>query len=198
MSGSAIKGLMAGAMLALAGCAAQVPPVQVTRFHLDQPIARGDIAVEPIDKAAADSLEYRVYADAVGRTLGTRGFRLAPDLPRSELVAVVDVRSGTREGMPGRSPVSIGLGGGSFGGGVGLGGGISFPIGKAKSGTLVTTELSVQIKRRSEGTVIWEGRARGEARAGTPYGTPNAMADRLAQALFTGFPGESGRTITVK
>jgi hypothetical protein len=24
------------------------------------------------------------------------------------------------------------------------------------------------------------------------------MADRLAQALFTGFPGESGRTITVK
>jgi hypothetical protein len=185
-------------MLALAGCAAQVPPVQVTRFHLEQPIAPGQIAVEPGDSRVADSLEFRLYADAVRAALTRLGFRAAPDLARSELVAVVDIDEGARPGLPRRSPLSVGLGGGSFGGGVGIGGGVSFPIGKAKSGDMFFTDLSVRLKRRSEGTVIWEGRARGEARAGTPYAAPAAMAGRLADALFAGFPGDSGRTITVK
>lgn len=198
MSAFPLKVLLSGAMLALAGCAAQTPPIEVTRFHLDQPIAPGELAVEPRDHAADESLEFSVYADAVRAALGRFGFRAAPDLAASELVAVVDVRSGAREALPRRSPLSIGIGGGSFGGGVGIGGGVSFPIGKAKSGEMIATQLSVQLKRRSEGTVVWEGRARGEARVGTPYGTPRAMAGRLADALFKGFPGESGRTITVQ
>ncbi|HWL47594.1 MAG TPA: DUF4136 domain-containing protein [Sphingomonadaceae bacterium] len=198
MSAFPLKTLMGVAMLALAGCAARTPPVDVTRFHLDQPVAPAPFVVEPRDGNAADSLEFSVYADAVRAALTRLGFSAAPDLAHSELVAVVDIQSTARQTLPRRSPVSVGLGGGSFGGGVGLGGGVSFPIGKAKSGEVVSTELSVQIKRRSEGTVIWEGRARGEARIGTPYGAPGTMATRLSDALFTGFPGESGRTITVQ
>jgi hypothetical protein len=46
--------------------------------------------------------------------------------------------------------------------------------------------------------VVWEGRARLEARDGTPYASSAAAVDKLAMALFKDFPGESGRTISVK
>lgn len=187
-----------GCSLALAGCAAQVPQTQVTRFHLGQPIAPGDVAIEPRDPAAINSLEFKTYADVVGAELARIGFRLAPGVARSELVALVDVMRGSREDIAARSPFSIGIGGGTFGRNVGVGGGVTFPVGKPRSREVVMTELAVQLKRRSEGTVIWEGRARTEARGDTPYADPDAAVRKLAAALFTGFPGESGRTITVK
>jgi hypothetical protein len=52
--------------------------------------------------------------------------------------------------------------------------------------------LSVRIKRRSDGTLFWEGRAM------DPTGTGSANAATLASALFRDFPGESGRTIRVR
>lgn len=182
----------------LAGCATSTPPAQVTRFHLGQPIAPGEITVEPRDPTLANSLEFREQAGAVSAELARLGFRLAPGVSRAELVAVVELVRGTRADLSARSPVSVGIGGGSFGGGVGLGGGISFPIGKAQSRDVVLSELSVQLKRRSEGTVVWEGRARSEARAGSPGADPTTTARRLARALFDDFPGESGRTVNVK
>ena len=56
-------------------------------------------------------------------------------------------------------------------------------------------ELDVQIKRRSDNSIVWQGRAVTAARTGT---APGATATRLANALFKGFPGQSGVTITVK
>lgn len=187
-----------GTALMLAGCASQVPPVQVTRFHLGQPFARGDVAVEPRDPTQANSLEFRNWAEAVSAQLARLNFRLAPGVAKSELVAVVDVLYASRSDMDQGSPVSVGIGGGSFGRSVGVGGGVSFPIGKPRSREIVGTELSVQLKRRSDGTVMWEGRARGEARSGTPAAEPSAMTRRLAAALFSDFPGESGKVVTVK
>ena len=58
--------------------------------------------------------------------------------------------------------------------------------------------LAVQIKRRSEGTVIWEGRAETAAAAGTPAADPTTTVRTLAAALFKDFPGKSGQTVTVK
>ena len=93
----------------------------------------------------------------------------------------------------------VGVGGGGYrGGGVGVGGGISFPIGKPKSRELIATELGVQIRRRSDGTVIWEGRAQTVADVRAPAAVAANSAGKLASALFRGFPGESGRTITVR
>jgi len=198
MSAFLFRAALLGSALALAGCAAQAPETRVTRFHLGQPIARGEIAVEPRDPAAAKGLESQAYAAAVASELARQGFTLAPGVAKSELVAIVDASRGTRAMYQERSPVSVGIGGGSFGGNVGIGGGVSFPIGKGKTREIIGTELAVQIKRRSDGTVIWEGRAMMEARSGTPYAEPSAAAAKLAAALFQGFPGESGRTITVK
>lgn len=198
MSAHLLRAVLLGSALALAGCAAQVPEARVTRFHLGQPIARGDIAVEPLYPPAAKDLEYQNYATAVSAELARLGFTLAPGLARSELVAVVNVTRRSRDTLNEGSPVSIGLGGGTFGRHVGVGGGLSFPIGKARSSEILVTELAVQIKRRSEGTVIWEGRGVSEARGGTPYADPAVAVRKLSAALFQGFPGESGRTITVK
>jgi len=198
MSTFLFRAAMLGSALALAGCAAQQPTARVTRFHLGQPIARGEIAVEPRNPATAKSLEFSTYANAVGAELARAGFRLAPGLAKSELVAVVDVSRGTRAMYDEGSPFSIGIGGGTFGRNVGVGGGVSFPVGKSRTRELIGTQLAVQIKRRSDGTVIWEGRAMSEARSDTPYADPDAAVRRLAAALFQGFPGESGRTITVK
>ena len=60
---------------------------------------------------------------------------------------------------------------------------------------ILATELNVTIKRRSDQSPVWEGHAR------TFANRPDAdaaVADKLTRALFAGFPGESGRTVTVK
>jgi hypothetical protein len=185
--------------LALAGCATK-PATQVTRFHLNQPIARGQIVVEPMVAAERNSLEFRNYASIVGAELARLGFAEAPGLAPSEQVAALMVERGSRETLARSSGVSIGLGGGSFGrrSGVGVGGGVSFPIGGNRPQEVVMTRLTVQIKRRSEGTVIWEGRAETAAKSSAPEAQPAAAVQRLASALFRDFPGPSGRTIAVK
>jgi len=58
--------------------------------------------------------------------------------------------------------------------------------------------MQVQIKRRSDGTAIWEGRAMTEAKGQSPDASPQAAVAKLAHAMFAGFPGESGKTISVK
>ncbi|QTH20039.1 DUF4136 domain-containing protein [Rhizorhabdus wittichii] len=198
------KALLIGTALALAGCAAQMPETRVTRFHLGQPIAKGEVTVEPRDPTLSKDLEFQAYARIVRTELDRLGFRIAPDLTKSELVAVTEVRRSWRPtGQARGSSLSIGLGGGSGGGwhggtSVGVGGAVSFPIGKPKERMDVQTQLSIQLKRRSEGTVIWEGRAESVARDGTPQANAEATVARLAAALFRDFPGRSGETITVK
>ncbi len=199
------RAILIGTALALAGCTTAGPaPVQVTRFHLGQPLASGRVSVEPADPTQASSMEFQGYARAVEAEMGRIGFQIVPTVANSELVAAVTVFRGSREAgvQGGGSGVSVGLGGGGFsggrrGGGIGLGGGVSFPIGKRRPNYIDMTELSIQLKRRSEGTVIWEGRARTEQRAKTNEDSTQTVA-RLASALFAGFPGESGRTIVVK
>lgn len=192
------RALLIVSSLALGACAASTPHTQVTRFHLGQPLAPGQVAIEPLPGQAGlnASLEFEAYSRAVGAELTRLGYTVAPGVNNSELVASIGVARGTRETQA-RSPVSVGLGGGSFGGSTGIGGGVSFPIGGGAR-DMVVTELAVQLKRRSEGSVVWEGRAQTAARQGTPYADPAQAVTRLAQALFSGFPGESGKTIEVK
>lgn len=180
----------------LAACATtSLPPTEVLRYHLPDGVPRGTIAVEP----GHVGLSSGAFEDAVGRQLAAAGYTTASAGPPSLYVATVDIRQRERE-IARRSPVSVGLGaGGSTGGyrsGVGLGGGISFPIG-GKRGPLLQTELNVLIKRRADQATVWEGHANGVDDPNKRGATQQAFADRLASALFTGFPGESGRTISV-
>lgn len=187
-----------GALVALGACATPTPPVDVTRFHLGQPIERGTIFVEPPPGGDPASLEFGTYAAAVSAQLRGIGYVPTGEIGGALYVAVVDVQRGVRPGAPGRSPVTVGVGGGTGGFGGGIGGGVSFGVGGGKGRDVIATELRVQLKRRSDGSVMWEGRARTEARESAPAAQPGLAAGRLAEALFRGFPGESGRTISVQ
>lgn len=195
--------LRAGAIalaLSLAGCATmQGPaPVEVTRFHLGGPIARGEIAVEAFDPADANSLEFQTYAASVARQLARVGYTVVNTVGKSELVALIDVEQGSRAALARRSPVSIGIGGATGGWHSGVGLGATFGLGGGRARQMVGTMLEVRIKRRSDGTVFWEGRATTEAPADSPEAQRPAAVEKLAEALFRDFPGESGRTIRVK
>lgn len=186
--------------LSLAGCMTAVPPVEVTRFHDGNPARSGTVAVEEMLANPDAGLEFRTYSAAVEQELQRIGFGSVPAGARSEYVALVGFRRSFRPtgyGNDGR-PVSVGVGGGVGSGGYsGLGVGIGINLsGRPKD--MVTTELQVQIRRRSDSTTIWEGRAVTQAREGTPAAQPGLAAQKLASALIGGYPGESGRTITVK
>lgn len=195
-----------GSALGLAACATTpaLPPTEVVRYHLGAPIARGTVAVEPLAGAAPASLEFQSYASAVQAELVRVGYATSPAGARAEYVATVDFRRSTVEGPPRRSPVSIGIGGGGYsggyrGGGVGLGGGLSFPVGGDRRGReLLVTELRVLIKRRADQQQVWDGSARAVTDIRAPDATADAQGRKLAAALFTGFPGDSGRTIEVR
>ena len=175
--------------------------VSVTRFHLGDPIARGSISVEPGNSADAGSLEFAQLSGPVARELARLGWTIAPPGARSEQVATMRVVQTRREGGPGRrSGISIGIGGGTGGyrNGVDVGVGGTIPIGRARDNGILVTSLAIRIQRRSDATVAWEGRAEIEATSGSPLADQRAAVDRLATALFQDFPGESGRTITVR
>ncbi|MFZ2998049.1 DUF4136 domain-containing protein [Sphingobium sp.] len=193
--------------LPLGATATAAPRVEVTRFHMGDPARSGTFAVEEMPGNPDVSLEFRTYADAVAQQLQRVGFTTTADGAPGDYVALVSFNRTFRPSGVDRSsdrPVSVGVGGGigsgggrrggTFGG-LGLGVGINLS-GKPKD--IVTTELHVQLRRRSDSTAIWEGRASTEAKQGSPAAQPVTAAQKLAAALIGGYPGESGRTITVK
>ncbi|NNC73601.1 MAG: DUF4136 domain-containing protein [Sphingomonadaceae bacterium] len=182
---------------AVAMSACQTGPargVEVTRFHLGQDIPAQAINVEPANPADQDSLEFRTYAGIVAEEMARLGFHQAP-LPGAEMIAVVEVSRDSRVDAGRGSPFSIGIGGGTFGSNVGVGVGTSVGVGGSRGGEISVTQLDVKLKRRSEGTIVWEGRAIRETRPGEE--DPATVVRRLAAAMFSQFPGESGQTIRV-
>ncbi|MDR7100961.1 DUF4136 domain-containing protein [Croceicoccus sp. BE223] len=190
------------ATLALGACASPTGPVQVTHFNAPDKTAllgKGSIAVvvsPTMGPDAAGSLEMASYRAAVARELVRLGYAEAPAGQGSQ-VAEIRVRRGTVEAIREGGPVSVGVGGstGSYGSGVGLGVGINLS-GKPKD--TVMTELGVVIRDRSDGRPLWEGRAEFGVKENSPLANTQLAAPRLAEALFSKFPGESGETFEVK
>lgn len=189
------------AALAMTGCTTAAPsfPTEVTRFRADT-VERGTIALAPED-GVNDGPAFQAYAAAVGDALTTAGYTVVPPSAGSAYVARIGFRSDTRS-VRGPAPFTLGLGvgGGSYGRGGGVGGGVSggIPIGKGELRDDTAATLSVRINRRAGDLGVWEGKAQTRLIRRSGTGEANAMPAKLARALFTGFPGESGRTITVK
>ena len=186
-------------LTAMSGCVAPVGPVEVTRFHVPElaALGRGAISVEPAPGQAGDSVEYRSYAAAVARQLVLLGYSEAPSGAASPQVANLRIERHSYRPDRARSPISVGVGGsaGSYGSGVGLG------IGLDLSGPppeQIETLLGVTIKDRVSGKALWEGKASFAVRAASPLAQTQLGAAKLAEALFKGFPGQSGETIQVQ
>jgi hypothetical protein len=183
--------------LALAGCAT-TRPVEVTRFHLNQPIGPGTIDVEPVAGAGPASIEFKTYAAAVESELLRLGYTTPSGDNNARYVATVDFRRASRGTIDEGPPVTLGLGIGGFGRHVGGGAEGGIGIGKHRYKDLIVSQLSVRITDRATGSTIWEGRAEWNGAVGQKDASPAASATRLAHALFKGFPGESGQTIRVQ
>lgn len=63
---------------------------------------------------------------------------------------------------------------------------------------LVGTKLELRIRDRATNSVLWEGRAEMTTREGSARWTDQAIATKLAEALFDKFPGRSGETVALK
>jgi len=196
------RAILLTAALMVTGCATAPAsfPTEVTRYRADE-VGRGTIALVP-DEGIDNGPEYQVYALAVGDALVKQGYTLVPDGSKSVYVAKIGFHTEARP-VRERSPFRIGLGGGTWsgnggGGGVGLGGGVSFPIGRGRDREDALSMLSVKINQRQGDLGVWEGRAQSRAIGVVGNAVADKVAPKLASALFTGFPGESGRTIEVK
>ena len=198
MSGRFPKPLLGLAALALlAGCETTTP-TKVTRFSLGQPITPSAVAITPRNPDAS-GLAFSTTASAVSAELNRLGFTIAaPDDASTPLVAVVALDVTTRPGPPRGPQFSVGIGGATFGRHTGFGGGVDVPVSRGRESYVDSSLLSVQLKRRADSTVIWEGRASTFTDAGSPADSPGALSQKLATALFRDFPGASGQTIMVK
>ena len=67
---------------------------------------------------------------------------------------------------------------------------------RSTDGAMVSIKLLV-LMNDPKGNTIWDGRAQTNARANSPAIQPGLAAQKLADALFVGFPGESGTTVTL-
>lgn len=200
-----IKAIVPLAALALAVPAA-ASEVTVTRFHTAESLpsaAPGPIAVRAGAGFEQGTLETQIWLDAVAAALTQQGFTVVPDAARVAEVTLEQevVRS---EAARARSGVSVGVGVGSGGGwygrrrsGVDLGVGVGFNLGGDRSGEVLDSQLAVTIVG-VDGKHAWEGRAEARPRAKSRDAQTRALADEMAQRLFSGFPGESGATIAAR
>lgn len=190
---------LCAASITLGACAtsAYVSPVEVTRFVGERPqqLGSGPIAVRAGPGADGDSFELGMFQQAVARELQELGYTVVEgDAPQ---VAEVSLDSMIEQPGRSRGPVSVGggVGTGSYGSSAGVGVGIDL---SPRPSERVHRELRVRIRSASDGTALWEGRARFTATANSDFAANDAAAAKLADALFGGFPGQSGETIEVR
>ena len=197
--------------LALAACATgrSAEPIEVTRFVAPQARAQlGDarLMVETAPGSPEQGLALEPYKEAVARELAAFGY-VENARPSADQIASVSVerteldRNGRRSPATGTScsakvsscagalPLVTGIVSVGVGVGINLGGG---------SGRTVVTRMSVFLRDKTSGEVLWEGRARLVAPAKSELAQSGPAAYALANALFTGFPGNSGETIEVE
>jgi hypothetical protein len=177
-------------MLALAGCGRNNVYADVARFHTNQPINRGTIFIQPVDPAMANNLEFRTHAESVAVEMRRQGFQTVPTADQAQYIATLDITQtdGTTVTRPG---MTVGVPVGAVT--------VATPVGRGpRNATERTTTVGVQIKRQSDGTQVWEGRASKTANAGSQGATLTWAVPTLAEALFRDFPGPAGVTQQVR
>jgi hypothetical protein len=187
------------ALVSLSACSNNLY-ADVTRFHTNQPISRGTLAVVPIDPAMANSLEFRTHAETVAVQMRRLGYSTGLPASQVDYLATVDITQADAAGNVTRPGVSVGAGVGvPVGSNAGLGANVAVPVGGSRRNpALRTTTLFVQIARRADRVQIWEGRASKQVNAGEDIANATNAVPALADALFREFPGTPGVTVRVR
>ncbi|HEX8308259.1 MAG TPA: DUF4136 domain-containing protein [Allosphingosinicella sp.] len=207
------------ALLALGGCATGLP-TQVSRFQAMPAPAGQSFAIQAADPEDRGGLEFSRYADLVRRHMIAQGYSEAASPGQASLI--VSVGYGVDDGR--QQVVSRpGLGYNRFGyGGFGYGGFGYRPYWSRYGGygrlrspfyygwddpfwyrggfggdeidvyTVYTSYLDMDI-RRPDGQAVFEGTARARSRTDEL----SVLVPNLVEAMFTGFPGNSGETVKI-
>ncbi|MGN6269396.1 MAG: DUF4136 domain-containing protein [Sphingomonas sp.] len=195
----------AAAALALSGCATGLN-TRVSRFQELSAPAGQSFVVQSKDPRLDGSLEFQHYADIVAAHMVQQGYTRAADPAHADLV--VDMHYSVDHGRekvvstpdpwgPGWGPWSPW---GGYWGRRGWGWGWNDPFlwgpgygADVRSYTVYTSELDLSIDRTSDGKQVFEGHA--QAHSSTDALTK--LVPDLIEAMFTGFPGNSGETVKI-
>lgn len=194
--------------LALAGLASCASPFRadVSRFESQLPVPNGQtFTVVADDPAMAGGIEFRNYAQLVADHMASLGYRPVNDPAQADLLARFDygvdngrerVRStgiGYRDPFYspwyGYRPMFYRHGFGPWGWGWNDG----FFDNEVYSYTVYTSGIELKIDDRRTGQRLFEGNAQAASTSNRlQYLVPN-----LVDAMFTGFPGNSGETVRI-
>lgn len=199
------------ALLSLGGCATGFP-AQVSRFQQLPAPAGQSFVIQAADARDRGGIEFGQYADLVRRHLVALGYSEASSPADASLVVTLDygVDRG-REHLQARPALGAwGFGayhnpwryGGFRGWGRASpafywGWNDPFAWGWGPStvdvSTVYTSFLDLDIKRTADGKSVFEGTAK--ARSATDR--LQVLVPNLVEAMFTGFPGNSGETVRI-
>lgn len=169
--------------------------INIARFKSDgASLAQGAIAVVPM--AGAEGIDdprfAAMFEAAVEDALLHNGYAAAPAKASDGQLAEVRVtRSEARPAEAPRKPLSGSVTMGVSNHGSMMGVAMQYDATKPRQ-ALLATRLEARIRDRASGQVLWEGRAEIYTRAGDERWGDQAIATRLAQALFAGFPDRIG------
>ena len=196
--------------LTVAACASPFR-ADVSRFQSQLPAPAGQtFAVVADDPALAGGIEFGQYAEIVTREMAEEGFVPAASPESADLLVRFDygVDNGReRVRSTGRSAFGYGYPGyfhpwygyrriGFYRGGpwaYGFYDPFFDDYGSVRSYTVYTSGIDMKIDRAADGQRLFEGKAEAVSRSNDlPYLVPN-----LVEAMFTGFPGNSGETVRI-
>ena len=202
------------ALLALCGCATGLP-TQVSRYQAMPAPAGQTFAIQAADPEDRGGLEFSRYADLVRRHMIAQGYSEAASPSQASLIVSLDygVDDGRQQVVTyPSSRFGRGFGYGGFGyrpywsrfGGYGrlrspFYYGWDDPFWWRGYGeeidvyTVYTSHLDMDIRRAADGESVFEGTARARSRTDEL----GVLVPNLVEAMFTGFPGNSGETVKI-
>ena len=165
--------------------------------------------VIPMNPADMGGLEFSRYAEQVAQRMQAQGYARAPTIAQATMLVHLGygVDNGHTEIVSdpfygGYGHYGYGYGGG-FGYGRGFGHGYSWgwndpfwgaPYGGGiRSYTYYVSELELDIRRKVDNASLFEGKAKARSRTDELA----RVVPSLVDAMFTGFPGQSGETIKI-
>ena len=208
-----LKIIFASGALTLVTACAPTFTAQVARFQMLPPPQGQSFTIEPLDPAKVGSIEFATFAGYVRRGLIDAGFVEAPSPTTATLIAKFDyaVYAGPTQiestpgwgggwggcggwGCGGYGGWGRGAGWGRYGGWGGWGGwGGGWNTSQIYSVNTFNGWTELHIDRAIDKASLFEGRAQtNSTNSALTFLVPN-----LTRAMFTGFPGVSGETVTI-
>jgi hypothetical protein len=198
------------ALLGLSACATGLP-TQVKRFQALPAPSGQTFWIQSADVRDQGGLEFAQYADLVRRAMAAQGYVPAPSAQSAAFIVNLDygvdngqTRVVSRPGFGGYGGFGYGFGFRRHYSRFGYFGGYRSPFyygwddpfwggGGVDSYTVFTSYLDLDIKRAADGQSLFEGTAKARSRTDDL----RVLVPNLVEAMFTGFPGNSGEVVRI-